>query len=931
MMTNDRAVDIGGSISKSAVVTGDHNDVKLTFGDNSVVPMLVRKHARFRDQGRPPRAGESTRELDLLDPECGTLLFVGRQDMMEQLRAWVDTDAKVSVLAVTGRAGSGKTRLALELCKALDPEGRSGTWHAGFLSGSDLAAMVEALATRAFDWTRHPRMLVVLDNAAQCHRALARWLDRLADEPIGEARLRILLLEREAPQAFGWWFELWDGPMRRGRFPPLRPIMLPELDDPGERRELLGAAFEAAMRLRQAPVPGQGPSAMAQPDLDRALAGSQFGIPLNLVMAGVLAPEQGLRAALALRRLDAAQELGKRELERLRGLAGVVGVSADALWHVVAFNALAGGLAVDGLPGVLAAELATAGLRVDNAVALADLLNEELPSRSEDGTVQGEERLGRHRPDLLAEAVTIAVFSGSASRQIEGRRALQRAYALDPHSSAAALMRLLQDFAYAIEDPLASDNERLTAERLMDWLRTLVKGIKDAEALAPIAFALPAQSLVLREVAVEVQTRVAEGLRRQAEQSGSWTDAAASALNNLSNRLGDLGRWEEALQEAQNAVAVRRSLVAAHAEVFVPNLALSLNNLAIRLGNLGHREAALKAAQESVSLYAGLEAVHAGVFKSDLAQSTSNLANTLGSLGRKEEALEMTQRAVDLDRDLAFVHPDIFTPGLAASLTNLAGRLGELDKHQAGLSAAQEAVGLYRALAAERPDAFKPNLAKSLTNLANRLGNVGRAKDALDAASEVVRSYRELANKRPVVFRAELATSLSNLANRLGSLDRPEEALKMAQEAVDLGRALADRPSDTSTSELAVSLRNLAVWLGKLNRRQEAAAAAREAVQLCRGLADRHPDVFVDNLARSLWVFGNRLAAAGEVRAAVEALQEGVILLTPYALSRPAAFGALTRSIIRDYVLRCREAGVEPDGVLLQPLVPFPIQEGGSP
>ena len=45
------------------------------------------------------------------------------------------------------------------------------------------------------------------------------------------------------------------------------------------------------------------------------------------------------------------------------------------------------------------------------------------------------------------------------------------------------------------------------------------------------------------------------------------------SLNNLSNRLGGLGRREEALAASQEAVTIRRELAAARPDAFRPDLA----------------------------------------------------------------------------------------------------------------------------------------------------------------------------------------------------------------------------------------------------------------------------------------------------------------------------------------------------------------------
>ncbi|MGH6937271.1 MAG: tetratricopeptide repeat protein, partial [Methylocella sp.] len=72
--------------------------------------------------------------------------------------------------------------------------------------------------------------------------------------------------------------------------------------------------------------------------------------------------------------------------------------------------------------------------------------------------------------------------------------------------------------------------------------------------------------------------------------------------NNLAATLSALGRPEEALAAAQEAVSIRRDLARARPQAFTPDLAMSLNNLAAMLSALGRREEALAAAQEAANV-----------------------------------------------------------------------------------------------------------------------------------------------------------------------------------------------------------------------------------------------------------------------------------------------------------------------------------------
>ena len=252
---NNRSVQAGG-IRQSVVVTGDGNSVSLHFGNTGIFLLLKRKQFRPPERRRRLAPDERPRELDLLVPEAGKLPFVGRQDLLAELRAWINDEPDISVHALIGRAGSGKTRLALELCRALDSDFAAKVhWIAGFLSPGDLSAIVDTLATHNFDWER--QTLLVIDYAAQCHSTLGRWLDRLAYQKL-DTKLRILLLDREAPEGFGWWYDLTSpglqSELARGDlFYERRPRPLPDLSALEERRRLISAALQAASVLRPGP------------------------------------------------------------------------------------------------------------------------------------------------------------------------------------------------------------------------------------------------------------------------------------------------------------------------------------------------------------------------------------------------------------------------------------------------------------------------------------------------------------------------------------------------------------------------------------------------------------------------------------------------------------------------------------------------------
>jgi tetratricopeptide (TPR) repeat protein len=157
---------------------------------------------------------------------------------------------------------------------------------------------------------------------------------------------------------------------------------------------------------------------------------------------------------------------------------------------------------------------------------------------------------------------------------------------------------------------------------------------------------------------------------------------------------------------------------------------MSLNNLANMLSNLGRREEALARAQEAMDLYRALAAQRPDAFRPDLATSLNTLAVMLSKLGRREEALARAQEAVDLRRDLAAQRPDAFRPDLARSLAVLANCLDARDRRADAGAADAEAIGALAGHFATLPAAFGRLMQVLARNYQTRCEALGVEPDA---------------------------------------------------------------------------------------------------------------------------------------------------------------------------------------------------------
>ena len=107
---------------------------------------------------------------------------------------------------------------------------------------------------------------------------------------------------------------------------------------------------------------------------------------------------------------------------------------------------------------------------------------------------------------------------------------------------------------------------------------------------------LPDRTLVLRELIEKVCKSRLEVLRPDDKEM------KARLLNDYALALSAVGRRDDALVPAQEAVDIRRQLAQSNPEAFLPDLAMSLNNLGNRLSDLGRRDDALVPAQEAVDI-----------------------------------------------------------------------------------------------------------------------------------------------------------------------------------------------------------------------------------------------------------------------------------------------------------------------------------------
>lgn len=827
--------------------------------------------------------------LALFDPWRACVPLAGRGDALTSLRSWLDREGKpISIRVLTGRGGTGKTRLALELCREL--EGKN--WQAGFVSTEEADRFFGQQNLGGWGWQRP--VLAVFDYAMARTEQLGKWLKELCRNPGDAGRpLRILLLEREASLEQGWLSRLASEGDTRTRVQPL--FDLPDPVQPlhplhleADRRAVLARGLELFGCAKTLPEPG------VDPDFDGQLAGWQWaGDPLYLLLAACVAAEKGLRAALSLNREDAALYVAERELERIGKLAGDDQDARALLRHTAALATLRQGLERDGLRDVLKEEEQALDRKPRRSAArMAELLQEARPGPG--GGVKAIE------PDLIGEAVVLkGLGAGDAD---DARKAVVRAFGKALEAVVRSLVKLVQDFGETRGEPL-------------EWLEAVsVKDALTVDELVQVVDAMPKSSVRLAAFAAEQTERLVERLRKESSDESSDDYALArlaATVGNLSIRLGNLGQHKDALAHALEAVDIYRKLTRRNPYAYRPDLANALNNLGIRFSSLGRHEDALALAQEAVDTYSAIATRHPGAYQHGLARSLNSLGVKLGYLGQYEEALNAARKAVDIFNTLAMRSPEAYRPELAQSLDNLGSTLGDLGRHEEALSPAGEATNIRRELATRNPDAYLPDLANSLNNLGVRFGMLGRHEEALDLDRQTVEILRTLVARNPKAYLHALAQTLNNLGGRLGELGRHEESFDVAREAVDIRRELAASNHDAHLSDLAQSLYNLSGSLGKLGQHKKAINPGQEAVDIYRELAACNPDAYLPDLAGSLNNLGVRHNALGRPEEALAFTQEAAGIYRVQAQRLPRVFKPLLAISLRNLARTLRALGRE--------------------
>ncbi|OLT30714.1 hypothetical protein BJF83_24585 [Nocardiopsis sp. CNR-923] len=497
-----------------------------------------------------PHTHQRPSPASLLEAHRKVVDFHGRDDTMDTLAHWCESDDVLSAVVVHGPGGQGKTRLGHELTARLtrpETHTRSRRWATVWVK--DTAEELDPVGE-----TTVPLLLAV--DYAETRTAQLRRLLELCDRPPGSAPVRLLLLVRTVGE---WWDQvntttghLLADITRQIPLPPLAPHAV------DRAREYRTALHHLAGALPAARTPHPADWEQAAADLpDPDLSGPGWETVLSVHM----------RALADL--LDTTQPPTTITITKDSAVEGRVLAHEDRYWtHTATAHGLEEAELQQPLRDVLALAFTLTPAGIEEADHLLDnvkVLEGQTAARKQQirrwisslYPTDGAGVWGRLQPDRLLE-----YFLG---RRLHNNPAL-----FDPH---------LEDISTGDAERLVTLYTRAAAHPALPGLGTHVTALcaRHIRALGPVA------------VDVATQAEDPGPLIRALEQTTADTATPIEVLVQLSAALPlfshRLAEWSG--QVSDRMVKARREQAAKDPDAYRPDLAMSLNNQSIYLAGLG--------------------------------------------------------------------------------------------------------------------------------------------------------------------------------------------------------------------------------------------------------------------------------------------------------------------------------------------------------
>lgn len=420
-----------------------------------------RAQSYLQTPGRPEGRDEPILLLPSSDPNVSWLpfssratSFVGRDDERAQLDAFLESDRKITWWVLTGAAGAGKSRLALELCHDARPK-----WNAGFLSRTD-----PFIRWSHFRPSRPTLIIIDYVSSRAAHVSeLVLQLARSADYL--PSPVRVLLLERD----LGSW---WPRILREDSHSESADLIECLYDSPLQ----LGGLAPEVLRILAADVAlSQGKSwthSVARSFEMRMRTLDPFGRPLFGMMVAAYPGNEAGDAAVdsTLLRFILKKETGRRreaipDAHQLRRVE-----------NLIVLATLVGGLLPISGSFAFLTDTDVASLIPDLAVVDPQVYRELVPAMGD------ESILGGLQPDILGERFVLDQLAVRGGFVAAAERLVRTAWALQPDDFCDFVVRSASDFPGDESLNALCDVPLITPEERRRWGRLVADLVRVANS-----------------------------------------------------------------------------------------------------------------------------------------------------------------------------------------------------------------------------------------------------------------------------------------------------------------------------------------------------------------------------------------------------------------------------------------------------------------
>jgi tetratricopeptide (TPR) repeat protein len=180
----------------------------------------------------------------------------------------------------------------------------------------------------------------------------------------------------------------------------------------------------------------------------------------------------------------------------------------------------------------------------------------------------------------------------------------------------------------------------------------------------------------------------------------------AATLNDLGILDRSRTRVDEARQELEEALQIRRELAQESPEVYLADVALTLNNLAVLNSNQGRVDQARQELEEVLQIRRELAQESPEVYLPDVALTLNNLAVLNSNQGRVENARQELEETLQIRRWLAQKNPKAHLPDVASVLNALAILDSGQHRVERARQELEEALQIYEDFAKRDPKQF---------------------------------------------------------------------------------------------------------------------------------------------------------------------------------------------------------------------------------